>query len=522
MICSYCYNIVLSDISNRPRYLIDVHKNEMINTESICSDCYDSKKICVITHVWGNYDKYYFNHIKGLTWAVYLSDKEKLDNIISGCSKISNIQWCWLDCVCINQDNEKEKIEEISKMFYIYKNSEYCALYRDSFTDKRAIELKDDLNKINWDLPLNSDDNHFIICQCLPGNACLTSCEWAERFWTIQEAILPKNLLIITKNHIIDLSSVFNLLSIAYKWPYFKESFKDYIHSNISKLFFYIRNDENIDYASIINIMGNRVSKYIHDRIYGIMGILSTNIEVDYNCAPDVVVNRFIDELIKKNDWSWLGCLDSVNHIHGHSLEPNIMTNKSILIKSHDLISINKINAYYYDGVNSVIHNISDINVFRTALLTVNAILYAMYGWCDSAKVYIKNVEYNITIKECFDYLITISHFIKRIFNDGKLDLNDETLINELKSNLSPPTWYLIYLSHQLSTFNPCLVKMQDNYLFIGVGHIIEQDSIFMTNIISEHGRMLMVSDDNHILKRKGWLIGEVESNESFTLYNVN
>ncbi|KAI8574912.1 hypothetical protein K450DRAFT_181587, partial [Umbelopsis ramanniana AG] len=126
MFCYYCSQDVLLNGDIRPIRLIDVCKKEIVNTKQICENCYNVGNICIITHVWGNTKKYDSLHtqIKNLTWDVALSNKNKLDDILSGCRQL-NVKWCWLDTVCIKQDDDDEKAIEIPKMSFLYKTSTF-------------------------------------------------------------------------------------------------------------------------------------------------------------------------------------------------------------------------------------------------------------------------------------------------------------------------------------------------------------------------------------------------------------
>lgn len=534
MFCYYCsQDVLLTEGDIRPIRLIDVYKKEIVNTEQICKNCYNVGNICVITHVWGNTKKYDSLHtqIKGLTWDIALSNENKLNDILSGCKQLS-VKWCWLDTVCIKQDDDDEKAIEIPKMSFIYKTSTFCALYRDEFDDNDAYKLNKTLEKITPNL----SDHKTTICQVIPGQAKLTECLWAERIWTLQETILPKKLVFITKNYVVDFSNILMMLSVAYnEWSHWREYLRnDYIHINIIKIL--MSKSDVLTYSQVVNLISDRDSMYMHDRIYGIIGVLDVVIEVDYTQSHDKLVNKLIFELTKKGDWSWIGCIDTVNNIFGHSLEPNILTKSAIDVQNNDAVTkiSNNITQYnisllFYGQVIKVIRNISDTNIIRNAFLLVSGIIHLLYGWGGQGVVHIGSVREIIKVEECFAFLNNIIKIMKTSFEQGVLE---DGANEQLKRNISKSIWAITQLTNDLLSldFEPTLVCINgpnsELFIGVGVGNIKEQDVIYMTKLSSSYGKLLMVVTDlelttkQQMLRRKGWILSDFDVNTE-KLYEI-
>jgi hypothetical protein len=82
-------------------------------------------------------------------WEVEI-DPRRLDDI-KGLMVASGIEYLWVYCVCINQVNQKEKAEEIAKMYQYYKSAEMCHILLD-MRDKPKV----------WDPQRIVDDLKFL------------------------------------------------------------------------------------------------------------------------------------------------------------------------------------------------------------------------------------------------------------------------------------------------------------------------------------------------------------------------
>src|ERR1700750_547444 len=78
----------------------------------------------IISYRWGDEIDPYDCGIDGVDWKITLAH-QKLDDI-KRLMVDANIEYLWVDSVCINQGNDKEKAAEIAKMFEYYKNARTC------------------------------------------------------------------------------------------------------------------------------------------------------------------------------------------------------------------------------------------------------------------------------------------------------------------------------------------------------------------------------------------------------------
>lgn len=76
---------------------------------------YGVKEFDIITYTWGDAVDPYRCEIPGVEWNVKIS-KHKLEDI-RRLMVFANIQFLWVDCVCLNQDDEQEMAVEVLRMY---------------------------------------------------------------------------------------------------------------------------------------------------------------------------------------------------------------------------------------------------------------------------------------------------------------------------------------------------------------------------------------------------------------------
>jgi len=97
----------------------------------------------IISYTWGDLVDPYNCGIEGVDWDVIIS-KEKLEDI-KRLMISAGVQYLWVDCVCINQADSKEKSAEISRMYEYYKNARMCYILMNMAEVWNPQEIVDDL-----------------------------------------------------------------------------------------------------------------------------------------------------------------------------------------------------------------------------------------------------------------------------------------------------------------------------------------------------------------------------------------
>jgi hypothetical protein len=192
-------------------------------------DCFD-----IASYTWGNEVPKYDPKIYGVDWEVTINSQRLED--LKKLMMEANLQYLWVDCVCINQTDEEEKAHEIPKMHFYYKRAQNCHILLDMAEIWNPLEIVDDLqfvghilshmggtalaseavgltrNLINrlsewsnkeWAFPMDKSmvrstavDMGVLNCYstCVTRVMSLFRNFYFRRVWTFQEMILGKNV----------------------------------------------------------------------------------------------------------------------------------------------------------------------------------------------------------------------------------------------------------------------------------------------------------------------------------------
>lgn len=125
---------------------------------------------------------------------------------------LPHIQHCWIDTICILQDNEEDKFEQIPLMSHIYRNADtvVVALRIDlgltqSMVNSATRLLQEELEVLHkqgltqpfFDIvaPWAQSPKREYMTTILQQLEPLTQASWATRVWTLQEYILARNVV---------------------------------------------------------------------------------------------------------------------------------------------------------------------------------------------------------------------------------------------------------------------------------------------------------------------------------------
>jgi hypothetical protein len=83
----------------------------------------------IISYTWGDPEPSYDSGIPGVNWTLTIARNKLAD--IQRLMVTEDIRYLWADCVCMNQNNPREKAAEIARMFEYYKSAERCHILLD-------------------------------------------------------------------------------------------------------------------------------------------------------------------------------------------------------------------------------------------------------------------------------------------------------------------------------------------------------------------------------------------------------
>lgn len=159
--------------------------------------------------------------------------------------KKEQLKYLWIDYLCINQENDDDKKENIKIMNIIYEKSKMVIAFPEYGINGTLI----------------SKDGKI--------------CNWLKRVWTIQECILNNNLLLYDSIFgLLNKSDVYWILTVGSPWLI---NIDEWNINHALNMFAY---GVKIGLASAIRLASVRESKNYEDKIYGILGLcFDCNIE---------------------------------------------------------------------------------------------------------------------------------------------------------------------------------------------------------------------------------------------------
>jgi hypothetical protein len=86
-------------------------------------------KFDIISYTWGDTVSPYSSGIPGVSWKLRISPKKIGD--IKRLMIHDNIEYLWVDCICLHQEDEQEKGIELGSMYKYYKSARKCYVLMD-------------------------------------------------------------------------------------------------------------------------------------------------------------------------------------------------------------------------------------------------------------------------------------------------------------------------------------------------------------------------------------------------------
>jgi hypothetical protein len=221
-----------------------------------------------------------------------LNKYKKINEIRNIYKKNSDLRYFWLDTICINQKDIKEKEREIPNMKNYYKNSLMTIILSDICIQEQKLKI----------FPIDRLDDFELIHDLI--DSIKFQCDWYNRCWTLQEIFLNKNIYIYIRYDSSLLS--LNYLSRICRQTQLYE--KNSLYSICLDIKYYKNNKYDIN--NILELSKNRKCKLSQDKVYSILGLIdekiSENIKISYNLELYSIFINLFKEALKVNNYSWL------------------------------------------------------------------------------------------------------------------------------------------------------------------------------------------------------------------------
>jgi hypothetical protein len=145
---------------------------------------YNVRQFDIISYTWGEKQLPYKCAIAGVDWDVIISS-EKLEDI-KRLMICSGVQYLWVDCLCINQADVREKSAEISKMYEYYKSAHKCHILVDMPEVWNPQDIVDDLKFLDHVLSHMGGAALASEAVALTESVTRRLSMWARREWTFE------------------------------------------------------------------------------------------------------------------------------------------------------------------------------------------------------------------------------------------------------------------------------------------------------------------------------------------------
>lgn len=273
-----------------------------------------------VSYSWNDQQRDHDLHVDSHTLKV-------IENLRIGLSymiKQASTQFLWVDEICIDQENEEERAVQIPLMEEIYTRCQECLVWLGDGTPETDIAI-DAMPRISehvklygakqaWEREGINVHSSEVLESCLwRGLVNLFSRPWFTRVWTLQECVLPDNVLFLCGSKVIAFTGMEPLA-----WPLLQlltllQPFFGNAALGESKLFagflrvLRITEFKNLNKEPKICLDTLRLLYFTRplsasnclDKIYGILGLadisLRDHLKIDYH-STDVQVSRQVAE----------------------------------------------------------------------------------------------------------------------------------------------------------------------------------------------------------------------------------
>lgn len=219
-------------------------------------------KYAILSHRWDEkHPEVTFQDMGNRDKAVSMYNYQKIRRTCEQAATYG-LEYVWIDTCCINKDSSAELTEAIDSMFLWYKDAALCYAYL-------------------VDVACEPEDERL--------HSSISSSEWFERGWTLQELIAPRKIHFLNK-----------------EWTEIgtKSSLTTVLHKKTGIDMAILSGDEPITSQSIAQRMSwasSRVTTRTEDTAYCLLGLFDVNMPLLYG-EGDKAFLRLQEEIIKNSD----------------------------------------------------------------------------------------------------------------------------------------------------------------------------------------------------------------------------
>ncbi|RSL70857.1 hypothetical protein CEP53_001736 [Fusarium sp. AF-6] len=170
-----------------PTRLYDAH--DRVTTTDISSSDIKPLHYIALSYVWTEW-----------------TDDEALKDKLAEISERLGIRYFWVDRWCVNQDEEEDKAREIPRMQDYYSGASGCVVLAGPAVEPFKCVPRHDGMILSAFQEVNLNSDALI---------SLINSKWASRIWTLQEALLSRQIVYAIKDQLIDGDYISELIAFV-------------------------------------------------------------------------------------------------------------------------------------------------------------------------------------------------------------------------------------------------------------------------------------------------------------------
>jgi DNA-binding NarL/FixJ family response regulator len=238
-------------------------------------------------------------------------------------SLFPDVTYCWIDTICIDQNDEEDKKSQIPLMGDIYGNAQAVVIVTtcefrmtQAYLNQLTKDLEEGIAISLEEEYTDSMSHHWKYGEgrqkIIEGMDCLelfTRTRWADRIWTLQEYILARQIVWVGKDNVClriddvlfralpDLCDVFDIReAIGGKYSKIYEFYSGMASAGAGK----------IDPTRVMELLGNRTASFPDDEVYGAMAASGVIIRPGVVSGQENVWSLWWEEAIRQGHHRWI------------------------------------------------------------------------------------------------------------------------------------------------------------------------------------------------------------------------
>jgi len=346
-----------------PPRLFDLLLNKTVSTGRFGEISY-----AIVSHVWGDtieLDGKDFN----IDWQIPVSSRRKLIQMLEFARIVGGERYVWIDILCLDQNQNNE--EEIARMKSYYTDATVCLVWLDKAPNQEQIEWDGILDAIESFNKLFRLDMHghpnMTPKQMIEEGLCdvrmderqsflltkkvlaLEKALWFRRVWTLQEAVIPENLMLCTpERYMISGAQLFSAISLCAMMvnPLLDQGASASVailntlqNSEVWKILRLrqLYRKRQVSFWHIVQATKSRKCLKDQDRVFGILGLVQgVDSPIDLTLPAETVLENLHANYLKASDFSALMFLSEQKTINYHPSSRGFLVSGALATKRRE------------------------------------------------------------------------------------------------------------------------------------------------------------------------------------------